>query len=195
MKRKNENTTVILHENDPLFLTASIQFSLAWSLYENNSKTNIKRIHGREKIRYKKTKQCRQKCSNKECFHFFHFFLFFSSYEADLFLWFFFLTVSSRIRVWGGGEWVCETQRRRRWKIEADGQPSQVLRRVLLPMSWRGFLTPQLLLAVPPRIFLSSSAATAGALTQAGDVGPATWWRHDALGVPAGNVVVNLSAR
>lgn len=31
-------------------------------------------------------------------------------------------------------------------------------------------------------------------LTQAGDVGPATWWRHNALGVPAGNVVVNLSS-
>lgn len=33
-----------------------------------------------------------------------------------------------------------------------------------------------------------------GPLTQAGDVGPAAWWRHDALGVPARNVVVNLSA-
>lgn len=31
-------------------------------------------------------------------------------------------------------------------------------------------------------------------LTQAGDVGPAAWWRHNALGVPAGNVVVNLSS-
>lgn len=49
----------------------------------------------------------------KSVFIFFIFFLF-SSYEADLFLWFLFLTVSSRIRVWGGGEWACETQRRRR---------------------------------------------------------------------------------
>lgn len=107
---------------------------------------------------------------------------------------FLFLTVSSGIRAWGGGEWVREAQRRRRRKIEADGRPAQVRRRVLLPMSWRGFLTPQLLLAVLPRISFSSSAATAGALTQAGDIGPAARRRHDALGVPARNVVVNLSA-
>lgn len=41
---------------------------------------------------------------------------------------------------------------------------------------------------------MSSSAAEGEVLTQAGDVGPATWWRHDALGVPAGNVVINLSS-
>lgn len=52
----------------------------------------------------------------------------------------------------------------------------------------------QLLLAVLPQLLISSSAAEGGALTQAGDVGPATWWRHDALGVPAGNIVVNLSS-
>lgn len=33
MKRKNENTMDILHENDPLFLTLSIQFSLTSPLY------------------------------------------------------------------------------------------------------------------------------------------------------------------
>lgn len=40
----------------------------------------------------------------------------------------------------------------------------------------------------------SSSAAEAGALAQAGDVGPAAWRRHDALGVPTRNVVVDLGA-
>lgn len=78
--------------------------------------------------------------------------------------------------------------------MAAGGWPGQVQWGVWLPMLWRDSLTPQLPLAVLPLIFISSSAAGGGALTQVCDVGPATWWRHDALGVPAGDIVVNLSS-
>lgn len=60
--------------------------------------------------------------------------------------------------------------------------------------SWCRDPAPQLPLAILPQIFISSSAAEGGALTQTGDVGPPTRWRHDTLGVPARNVVVHLSA-
>lgn len=74
-------------------------------------------------------------------------FIFFSFFhhmrQTFFFCLFLFLTVSSRIRVWGGGEWVREKQRRRRWKIEADGWPVQALVwRVRLQMSLCGFSTP-----------------------------------------------------
>lgn len=51
----------------------------------------------------------------------------------------------------------------------------------------------------PPSAFSSAppllvSWRAAGALTQAGDVGPATWRRHNTLGVATWNVVVNLSS-
>lgn len=52
----------------------------------------------------------------------------------------------------------------------------------------------QLLLAIHPQILISSSAPEDGVLTQAGDVCPAAWRRHDALGIPARNVVINLSS-
>lgn len=65
-----------------------------------------------------------------------------------------------------------------------------------LSMSWPRPLDPSAPVGRPvlPQISLSSSAAEGRALTQAGDVGPAARWRHDALGVPARNVVVNLGA-
>lgn len=49
-----KKATDILRENDPIF--SSHQFSLTRPLHGNNSKTNIKRIHGREKEQYKKKK-------------------------------------------------------------------------------------------------------------------------------------------
>lgn len=83
----------------------------------------------------------------------------------------------------GGGERSRQTDGPfRRW---CDGFGSRCRYAVSRP--------PQLPWAVLPRFFVSSSAAEDGALTQAGDVGPAAWWRHDALGVPTRNVVVNLS--
>lgn len=58
--------------------------------------------------------------------------------------------------------------------------------------------TPQLLSAARPPSDLFRSPPQrpegGGPLTQAGDVGPAARRRHDALGVPAGDVVVGLSA-
>lgn len=73
-KQKWNKRNTILHELYPYFLTELLQFR---PFSKNNSKANIKRIHGREKVQYKKKKKTNwynQKCSNKECYHVFSFF-------------------------------------------------------------------------------------------------------------------------
>lgn len=102
MERKHGNKQDILHDNSFLFFTL-VKYHLI-PLFNNSKIKYQKDTWQGEKYSIKKSKECSQKCSNKECFHFFSFFII-----ADRpFYVFLFLAVSCKIRFWGGGEWVCE---------------------------------------------------------------------------------------
>lgn len=135
---------------------------------------------------------CKKNCAVKSAQIKSVFFFFF--YMRQTPFCFLFLAVSRRIRCGGRGEWVREKAAkeegkgrgwRTAWSGAAKGQsPVVMVTWCLDPSAVRAQNSPA----------ISSPGIEARGLTQAGDVGSATWGRHDALRVPARNVVVNLSS-